>query len=225
MARGVIRIWRRVVAPACLVAAAACAQSGPREVVDDERGCRYVVPAGWAAFADELRSPRSSLFSIRVFELLEADPTFRKGLPDTIVPQLEEWARSYYVLGDPPARAETTVGGLSALVLTYAVRVRADDAQTTKLVYWVVEAGHRLFVLRAVLPPAALAEDEPAVGGIVESWQFSDTGSGDAAEPQGAAGAAAAAGARASASSVTMPIFRSSPPAAFATPRICTIPS
>ena len=207
-----------------LAAAAGCAPSAPREVVDAERGCRYVVPAGWGAFGDELRSPRSSLFSIRVFELLDADRTFREGLPDTILPQLEEWARSYYVVQDAPARAEATVGGLPALELTYAVRVRADDPAATKLVYWVVEAGHRLFVLRAVVPPVALSDDEPAVRGILESWQFTDTGSGDAAEPQGAA-AAAAAGARASASSVTMPIFRSSPPAAFATPRICTIPS
>ena len=207
-----------------LAAAAGCAPSAPREVVDAERGCRYVVPAGWAAFDAELRSPRSSLFTIRVFELLEADPTFRDGLPDTILPQLDEWARTYYVVDGPPVRAEATVGGLPALELTYAVRVRADDPQTTKLLYWVIQPEHRLFVLRAVVPPVALSDDEPAVRGIVESWQFSDTGSGDAAEPQGAA-AASAAGARASASSVTMPIFRSSPPAAFATPRICTIPS
>ena len=203
-----------------LAAAAGCAPSAPREVVDAERGCRYVVPAGWGAFGDELRSPRSSLFSIRVFELLDADRSFREGLPDTILPQLEEWARSYYVVQEAPARAEATVGGLPALELTYAVRVRADDPAATKLVYWVVEAGHRLFVLRAVVPPPALAEDEPAVRGIVDSWQFPEpAGEGPVHSPE------AAAGARASASSVTMPTFRSSPPAAFATARICTIPS
>jgi hypothetical protein len=173
MARGAIG----VVALAWLAAAAGCGPSGPREVVDAERGCRYVVPAGWVAFGDELRSPRSSLFTIRVFELLGADPTFRDGLPDTILPQLEEWARSYYVVEGAPTRAEATVAGLPALELTYAVRIHADESEATKLVYWVIETetSHRLFVLRAVLPPRALADDEPAVRGLVESWQFTDT--------------------------------------------------
>jgi len=165
--------FTRGVALAWLAAALGCAAGGPRTIDDPERGCRYVAPARWAVFDGELRSPGSSLFTIRVFDLREADSGFRDGLPDSILPQLEEWARSYYVVDGTPVRGETSVGGQPALELTYSVRVRAEDP-VMKMLYWVVRSADRLFVLRAVFPPRALETDEPAVRELVASWQFLD---------------------------------------------------
>ena len=208
----------RIVLTACLALAAGCA-SGPRTVEDPERGCRYVAPAGWMVFDGELRSPSSSLLTLRVFDLREADRAFRDGLPDTILPQLEEWAKSYYVVEGQPQRAEAKLGGLPALELTYAVRIRADDPPA-KLVYWVVRPGERLFVLRAVFPPRAVERDEAAVRGMLETWSFLDAATGAGAQLPPTAPPA-----RASASSVTIPIFRSSPAAVLARSRIWMIPS
>jgi hypothetical protein len=207
----------RAVLPPAVALFAACGPGGPRVVEDPERGCRYVAPAGWAVFDGELRSRSSSLFTLRVFDLREADRGFRDGLPESILPQLEEWARSYYVVEGEPTRVDTTVGGLTALELTYAVRVRASDPPA-KLVYWVVRPGERLFVMRAVFPPQAAAGDEPAVRDMLGTWAF--------VVPRAQLPPAATAPAlRARASSVTMPIFRSSPPAILATSRIWMIPS
>jgi len=207
----------RIFVLAWVALAAACA-SAPRLVEDPERGCRYLAPAGWMVFDGELRSSDSSLFTIRVFDLREADRGFRDGLPETILPQLEDWAKSYYIVEGEPQRGEATLDGLPALELTYTVRIRSDDP-LTKLVYWVVRPGERLFVLRAVFPPRAVERDEVAVRGMLETWSFLDsTGAGDQLPPTPPP-------ARASASSVTIPIFRSSPAAFLATSRIWMIPS
>jgi hypothetical protein len=164
---------RRSIVLATLVLA--CAQA-PTRVEDQERGCAYVVPRGWSVFDNEMRSPDFTLFEVRVYELEGAAADFLAGLPDSVVPQLEAWAREYYVVDGPPTRASVTVGGESAVELRYPVRVRAGAAAGS-LAYWLVRHGSRLYVLRAAFAPGVPEEDEAAVASILESWQFLDRGS------------------------------------------------
>lgn len=142
-----------------------------RTVTDAVRGVRYVVPQGWTASDGEMRSRKGSLLSLRVYDLVEADKKFVAGLPDTLMPQLLDWAKYYYVVEGPPVRTNVTVAGAAAVELTYPVRVRPKDPPS-KVTYWVVRHATRLFVLRAAYPPSSLAEDERAVREVVAGWAF-----------------------------------------------------
>lgn len=142
-----------------------------RTVTDSVRGVRYVVPAGWKAFDAEIRSPEGSLLTLRVYDLVEADKKFVAGLPDTLLPQLTDWAKWYYVVDGNPARSATTVAGLPATEFVFPIHILPNDPPS-KVVYWVVIRETRLFVLRAAFPAAGLADDEPAVRKVVETWGF-----------------------------------------------------
>jgi hypothetical protein len=170
---------------AALVITAACGGSGrdpgaERPVEDKARGCSYVLPPHWQAFDSELRSPQGSLLEVHVYELEGAQRRFVAGLPDTVMPKLEEWARVYFIVEGAPSRAEATVGGEPATELTYAVRIRPQDP-ASKLFYWVVRHETKLYVLRAALSPKAKEQDEPAIRSIVASFRF--LGAAQAAEP------------------------------------------
>ena len=159
-----------------LLFAASCAAPVPkteqeRTVSDRARGVRYVVPEGWKSSDGEVRSPRRSLLTLRVYDLVEADKKFVAGLPDTLVPQLRDWAELYYRLEGEPVRTATTVAGLPATELAYPVRVRPKDPPS-KVIYWVVIRKTRLFVLRAAFPASDLATDEPVLRKIVAGWGF-----------------------------------------------------
>jgi len=168
---------------ASLGVAPACAPPPPkteaqRNVTDSARGVRYVVPPGWDSWDGEIRSPAGSLLTLRVYDLTEADREFVAGLPDTLMPQLEGWAKYYFVVDGPPTRIETTVASTPATELTYPIRVRPEDPPS-KTTYWVVRHGSRLFVLRAAYPPRGLAVDEPAIRKVVDGWVFlEETGDG-----------------------------------------------
>lgn len=153
-----------------------CRSSAPegaqgKVVEDQERRCRYVIPPGWNAFDGEVRSHSGSLLTIRVYDLEGAAPTFVAELPDSLLPQLEEWARYYYVVGGPPVRAATSLGGAPATEFTYPVSIR-PGYPASKLTYRIVRKDQRLFVLRAVLVPNAPAEDETNLTGLLASWSF-----------------------------------------------------
>jgi len=164
-------------AAVCLAAGAATlagcggAQGEPRTVDDRERGVRYVVPQGWRVIDGEARSRNGSLLTFRSYDLEGADSQFVAGLPDSVVPQLEDWARQYYILDGPAVRGEATVGGLPATVLTYPVRVREADP-LSKVRYWVVRKEKRLFVLRYAHPPDAPPADEASLHGLLSSLSF-----------------------------------------------------
>jgi hypothetical protein len=167
------------IAAALVFAAAACRAPAPavgeeRIVTDRARGVRFVVPPGWREADAEIRSPSGSLLTLRVFDLVEADKAFVAGLPDTLLPQLKEWAELYYIVLGPPTRSATTVNGVPATELVYPTRVRKKDPPS-KVVYWVVIRKTRLFVLRAAFPAANLAIDEPVLRKIVGGWVFLDT--------------------------------------------------
>jgi hypothetical protein len=160
--------------------AAACSAPPPkteaeRTVTDQARGVRYVVPEGWRASDGEVRSHGGSLLTLRVYDLVEAKKSFVAGLPDSLIPQLQEWAEFYFKVDGPPLRTETHVAGLPALELTYPVRVRPKDPPS-KVIYWVVTRKTRLFVLRAAFPAKDLAADEPVMRKLVEGWAFLEGG-------------------------------------------------
>lgn len=148
-----------------------------RTVSDKVRGVRYVCPQGWAPYDGELHSPRGSLLSVRVYDLTDAQRTFVAGLPETLFPQLTDWAKYYFIVDGPPTRAETQVAGAPATELTYPVRVKPNDPQT-KVTYWVTRHGARLFVIRAAYPASGLQEDEPAVRAVVAGWSFIEVPAG-----------------------------------------------
>jgi hypothetical protein len=168
----------RAVAAIALGLLASCRTETPkadaeRTVSDRVRGVRYVVPQGWKAFDGEFRSPRGSMMTLRVYDLVEADHRFVAGLPDSLVPQLAEWAKYYYIVDGGPVRSQTTVAGLPAHEFDYPVRVK-PKAPPTKVIYWVVRRKTRLFVIRAAFPPAALADEEPVMRDVVSRWGFID---------------------------------------------------
>jgi len=172
------RVAQALVALA-LLSAAACTRLPEKaetehEVSDSARGVRYVVPAGWKFSDAEIRSPQGSLLSLRVYDLVEADKRFVAALPDSLIPQLKEWAELYYRLEGEPVRTATAVATVPATELTYPVRVRPKDPPT-KVIYWVVVRKTRLFVLRAAFPADGLAKDEPIVRKVVDGWAFLET--------------------------------------------------
>ncbi len=161
---------------AVVVLCAACSSTPPlteaqRTVDDAARGVRYVVPPGWKSFDGEIRSPRGSLLSVRVFSLDGAQAAFVAGLPDTLIPQLVGVGHYYFVVEGKAERRETTIDGGPATEFTYAVRIRPKGA-LSRTTYWVVKRGDLLYLLRATYPPPALATDEPIVGGVVQGWRF-----------------------------------------------------
>jgi len=164
---------------ASLALVAACKLPAPkseaeRTVTDTARGVRYVAPPHWDIWEGEIRSPAGSLMTLRVYDLAEADKKFVAGLPDTLIPQLTEWAKYYYVVDGPPTRTETTVASAPATELNYPIHIRPGD-KPSKVTYWVVRHGTRLFVIRAAYPPRGLAADEPAIRKLVADWAFIET--------------------------------------------------
>jgi hypothetical protein len=169
-----VRLRAAVIAASILLPAC----GGPREtpvaertITDIVRGVRYVVPAGWKTSDAELRSRNGSLLTLRVYDLVEADKKFVAGLPDTLIPQLLDWAKYYFIVEDIPTRVETTVAGEPALELSYPIRVRPKDPPS-KVTYWIVRHGMRLFVLRAAFARETLSEDEAVVREVVAGWAF-----------------------------------------------------
>jgi hypothetical protein len=165
-------------AASALLLLAACGPPLPkteteRTVSDRARGVRYIVPQGWKSYEGEFRSPAGTLLTLRVYDLVEADKKFVAGLPDTLVPQLLEWAQFYYRVEGEPTRSSTTVAGLPATELVYPIRVRPKDPPS-KVIYWVVVRKTRLFVMRGAFPANGLAADEPELRKVIEGWTFLD---------------------------------------------------
>jgi hypothetical protein len=183
----VSQIARAVAAATLLaagVAAASCSPPPPkseaeRTITDPVRGVRFIVPQGWRSFDAEIRSTDGSLLTLRVYDLVEADKRFVAGLPDTLVPQLKEWAEFYYKVLGEPTRTATTVGGLPAAELVYPIRVLPKDPPS-KVIYWVVVRKTRLFVMRAAFPAKGVALDEPVLRNVIAGWTFIEpTGEAD----------------------------------------------
>lgn len=159
---------------AVAVLLSACSGRPERTVTDTARGVRFVVPAGWKSYDAEIRSPAGSLMTLRVYDLVEAEKLFVSRLPDSLIPQLLEWAELYYLVEGEPTRTATTVGGGAATELVYPVRARKKDPPS-KLIYWIVIRKTRLFVLRAGFSAENLETDEPVIRSVVDRWVFLET--------------------------------------------------
>ena len=163
-------------AVACVLLVLSCKsaprpEAGPRVIEDPARGVRYTAPAGWRDSDGEILSAAGSLLTLRVYDLVEADKQFVAGLPDTLMPQLEGWAKHYYVVDGPPTRSDATVGGEPSTEFNYPIRVRKGDPPS-KVTYWVTRHGTRLFLIRVAYPAKALVADEPVARSVVDGWQF-----------------------------------------------------
>jgi hypothetical protein len=134
-------------------------------------GLRMTLAPGWKELGEEVRSRDMSLLSFQAHSLDGAERRFMEGLPDSLVPQLEQWARSLYAYVGPPRRATQTVGGLAATELLYPVAARVGDREA-KLFYWVVRRGDLLYVLRATVPGKAPGSDEEELRKMLASIEF-----------------------------------------------------
>ena len=146
---------------------------GERWVVIPGIGCTFQRPALWTHFLEEVRSPAGSVLSVQTESLVEGDPRFLAGLPDTLIPQLEEWARYFYQVVEAPTRREIDLGGAPAMELRYRIRVRTADPPSS-VTYWVARRGDQVFILRLVHPPRAEEADAAAVQEILTTWRFID---------------------------------------------------
>ncbi len=152
-----------------------CGGSAPtaeqRTVTDRARGYSFVLAPGWLIFDNEARSPGGSLLTIQAYSLEGADPEFRAGLPETVVPQLEAWSLYYFSVVGKPTKGTTTLGGEPALAIAYPVRVRPTDPQQ-KAEYWVVRNGKILYLIRATYPPGLDEKDGNSAREMLSSLRF-----------------------------------------------------
>lgn len=129
------------------------------------------MPPDWVAFSDEVRSHNGTLFTIEIHSLVDADPDFVKGLPESIIPQLEGRTRFYFSVVEEYRTVKTKVGGAPALEVHFPVRIRDIDPPS-EVIYWIVPRGSRLFLLRATFPAGTIDADGPGALSIIDTWEF-----------------------------------------------------
>jgi hypothetical protein len=168
-----LRVVGLVVVVGSLCGCGTSAPGPPRQLVEPERGYRLDVEPGWLLVGDEVRSNHRSLLSVQVNSLEGADHEFIRGLPDSLLPQLEGWSRHYFTELGAPERRTATIAGIEALELTQPVRARPRDAWS-HVVYWVVRRNDRLYTFRGAFPASAPAEDEVELRHMIASIVFTD---------------------------------------------------
>lgn len=146
---------------------------GQRTYANPESGYRYIAPPLWKVMRGEVRSPRGTLVTIKVLPLVNADDTWLAGLPGSLLPQLEQWARYFFRVVEKPTQKPATIGGLAALEAAYPVKVRPSDPPS-QISFWVVRRGENLYLVRAVFPGGSVATDYAGVTELLASWQFFD---------------------------------------------------
>jgi len=167
-------VGHALVAAAVLVGCGSSdAPDAPPVFEDRARGYRFPVEPGWFVLADEVGSRNRSNLTVQVHSLDGAEPAFVAGLPESLVPQLEAWARYYFADVGSPERRPTVVDGIDALELSYPVRVRPRDA-AGKVLYWVIQRGGRLYTFRAAVPPRAPSSDEADLRRMISRLEFFD---------------------------------------------------
>jgi hypothetical protein len=144
-----------------------------RTYVSRDSGYRYVAPVDWVVLRGEVRSPSKSLITIQVASLENADETFLANLPQSYLTQLEGWTKYYFSVDGGPSTRPATLGGITALEVTWPIRIRPADPPG-KAVYWVASNAGYLYVIRVVFPAGAFELDEPGVREFLASWQFTE---------------------------------------------------
>jgi len=159
---------------ALVTATAACARGereAPRLYENPTLGVRVQLTPGWKELGDELKSRGGSLLSFRAHSLVGAERTFLERFPDSLIPQLEQWARSSFGYVGEARRTTAVVAGIDALELTYPVSARVGDREG-KLIYWVVRPGDLFYILRATVSSKAPASDENDLRAMIAAVEF-----------------------------------------------------
>ncbi|MGE5234880.1 MAG: hypothetical protein ACM3O7_00860 [Acidobacteriota bacterium] len=155
-----------------------------RTFAHPESGYRFVAPPHWQVMRGEVRSPNATLITIQVLALDDAEESFVKGLPGTIVPQLEAWAKYYFRVVGAPVQRPTTLAGQPALEVTYPVRVRETDAPG-QVSYWVAVHSNRIYIIRVSVPARSTSQDDAGLREFLASWQFTTPTGGSDQGPAG----------------------------------------
>lgn len=165
---------------ATLVAASvACSAPRPerltleqRTVVDEERRIRYIVHENWLPMDATMKCILDGSFlSIHVYSLIGAQKQFVAGLPDSLDPQIDAWARHDYLVLNEKEIGATTIGGLPAREIRFETRSRNDDPPG-QLFFWIVRNRTYLYVIRASFRPDALPDTPSEVRAILDSVAF-----------------------------------------------------
>jgi len=182
-------VVKRALPPALLAGSVlffvtACGMPPDRVVRNPEQGYEYRAPEGWNLFDEELRSRTGTLFTVKVLSLEDAKHDFLEGLPRSMLPEVENWTKYYFVVDGAAEIKDSTLGGEPAVEVTYRVRVRPQDPPGTAI-YWVARRGIGLYVLRVVFTPNPKQDDMPAVREILDSWRFVEPSGGRPLEEGG----------------------------------------
>ena len=182
---------KRWIAPAALTLAAC---SGPqpvkltleqRTVVDEVRRLKYVADPNWLPLDANLRCVLDDSFvTIRVHSLVDAEPEFVRGLPQTLYPQMDEWARHDYMVEGDRRELASTVGGFPARELRYVVRNRPEHGPGD-LRFWLVRHANYLYVFRMALRPDHGPERVGEVRSMLDSVEFLETPGGSVLPSEG----------------------------------------
>jgi hypothetical protein len=146
-----------------------------RTVVDEVRRLKYVADPNWLPIDANLRCVLDDSFvTIRVHSLVEAQGAFVRGLPQSLYPQMDAWAKHDYMVEGTRKELLSTVGGLPARELRYIVRTRPEHGPGD-LRFWLVRHQNYLYVFRMALRPDHGPERVGEVRSMLDSVEFLDT--------------------------------------------------
>jgi hypothetical protein len=168
-----------LLAAATALALASCAPDRPkplsleqRTIVDEERRLTYVVHPDWLPMSGTMKCVLDGSFvSVHVYSLIGAEAKFVSGLPESLDPQLDAWARHDYRIEKDKEVGGSTVGGLPARELRFETRAWKDDP-AGRLTFWVVRNKSYLYVFRASLESDARPETPAAIRSMLDSVRF-----------------------------------------------------
>lgn len=146
-----------------------------RTIVDETRRLKYVADPNWIPMDANLRCVLDDSFiSIRVHSLVDAQADFVRGLPQSLYPQMDDWAKHDYLVDPDRKELVSTVGGLPARELRYVVRTRPEHGPGD-LRFWLVRHENYLYVFRMALRPDHGAERIAEVRSMLDSVEFLKT--------------------------------------------------
>jgi hypothetical protein len=144
-----------------------------RTIEDQRRGIRFVIAQGWQGYDRGMRANDGSFISYDVWDLREAKRSWVDALPESLYPQLDEWAFHDFLVEGERRLSRGKIGPEEAAVVAYTIRTKPDD-KPGFLRFYIVKKEERLWVIRAVLPPWAWEHSRKAIEEILASIEFLD---------------------------------------------------
>lgn len=143
-----------------------------RTIEDTRRGVRFVIAQGWQGYDRGMRANDGAFISYDVWDLVEAKRSWVDDLPDSLYPQLDEWAVHDFLVEEGSRTVSTgTVGSEEATVVSYGIRTKPED-KPGSLRFYILRKGERLWVVRTVLPPWAWEHSREAIDEILATFEF-----------------------------------------------------